>query len=91
MIANSKILIIAAHPDDEVLGCGGMISKFSDENEIKVIFLTDGLSSRDANKKKIEQRKKQSLKVSKLLNQLDLLKKLLKLKAIKVCQFVGLS
>jgi len=41
------ILILAAHPDDEVLGCGGTIAKLSEEGFIlHVAFLADGLSSR---------------------------------------------
>lgn len=42
-----KILIIAAHPDDEVLGCGGIIRKYS-KNGVKVytLILTTGLSIR---------------------------------------------
>ena len=55
---NNKILIIAAHPDDEILGCGGAISKFKDENYIEVLFMTNGVSSRGKNKKKIFERKK---------------------------------
>ena len=42
-----KILIIAAHPDDEVLGCGGVIAKESDDgNKVKVVILATGKSSR---------------------------------------------
>ena len=42
-----SILVIAAHPDDEVLGCGGTIAKLSDEGGIvNVVFLADGVTSR---------------------------------------------
>ena len=42
-----KILIVAAHPDDEVLGMGGTIKKLSKEgNEIKTIFLSTGILAR---------------------------------------------
>ena len=42
-----SILILAAHPDDEVLGCGGTIAKLADEGVIvHVAFLADGVFSR---------------------------------------------
>lgn len=42
-----SILILAAHPDDEVLGCGGTIGKLADEGAIvHVAFLADGVLSR---------------------------------------------
>lgn len=38
-----KILIIAPHPDDEILGCGGVIAKYIKEgNEVKVMVMTKG-------------------------------------------------
>lgn len=38
-----KILVFAPHPDDEVLGCGGVIAKYIDQgNEVKVCIVTSG-------------------------------------------------
>lgn len=44
---DKSILILAAHPDDEVLGCGGTIAKLAKQGAvIHVAFLADGVSSR---------------------------------------------
>lgn len=41
-----KILVIAAHPDDEVLGMGGTIAKFASEGkEVHLLIVTDGSTS----------------------------------------------
>ena len=40
------ILVIAAHPDDEVLGCGGTIARYANENDVHVAILGEGVSSR---------------------------------------------
>jgi len=38
-----KIVVLAAHPDDEVLGCGGTIYKhYLNNDEITVVIVTDG-------------------------------------------------
>lgn len=40
---NKKILVIAPHPDDEILGVGGSISRFVNEGyEIHVVIVTKG-------------------------------------------------
>jgi len=45
---NDSVLIVAAHPDDEVLGCGGTIAKLADDGTaVHVVFLADGVFSRD--------------------------------------------
>ena len=36
-LKKQRILIIAAHPDDDLLGCGGTISRFVKEGN-QVIF-----------------------------------------------------
>jgi LmbE family N-acetylglucosaminyl deacetylase len=46
-----KVLVVAAHPDDETLGCAGAISKYvSLEDQVYIITLTDGLVPKFYNK-----------------------------------------
>ena len=45
-LENKNILIIAAHPDDDILGCGGMIAKAIKNGSKIKILLGEGVSSR---------------------------------------------
>lgn len=59
----NKILVVVAHPDDEVLGAGGTILKHvKNGDQVSVLILGDGVTSRGASaaekKKRIAQAKK---------------------------------
>jgi len=42
-VKNQRLLIIAPHPDDEIIGCGGLIQKIKDKGgKVFVLFLTVG-------------------------------------------------
>ncbi len=44
--ALSPLLFIIPHPDDEVLGCGGLIAEASDRRlDVRIVYLTDGAGS----------------------------------------------
>ncbi|TVR83269.1 MAG: PIG-L family deacetylase [Rhodospirillales bacterium] len=48
-MAGHTTLILAAHPDDEVLGCGGTIARLVDEGQaVHVVIVAEGATSRDA-------------------------------------------
>jgi LmbE family N-acetylglucosaminyl deacetylase len=53
-----RILIVAAHADDEVLGCGGTILRHVDEgDEVYLILMSDGVGSRsDVDEKALTRR-----------------------------------
>jgi len=45
----NTVLVVAAHPDDEALGCAGTIARFVDEGRtVHVALLADGIGSRHA-------------------------------------------
>ncbi len=44
---NKTILVIAAHSDDEALGCSGVIAKhIAEGDDVHLLFMTDGVTSR---------------------------------------------
>ena len=43
-----QVLVIAAHPDDEVLGCGATIARHTQQGDsVHVVLLAEGATSRD--------------------------------------------
>jgi LmbE family N-acetylglucosaminyl deacetylase len=48
MSKRSTVLVIAAHPDDEVLGCGGSIGRHARQgDDVHVTIMAEGITSRD--------------------------------------------
>ncbi len=48
----NKVLVVAAHPDDEILGCGGTMAKMSQQgDEVYTLLLGRGVAARGHNEK----------------------------------------
>lgn len=78
----NQILIIVAHGDDEVLGCGGTIAKHSSQgDQVHLLIVSDGESAREKDKEII----------SKIDKRIEATKKAGEILGIKSFNFLGLS
>ena len=71
-INKKRILIVAAHPDDEVLGCGGTITKSTAQGcKVYIVFITNGVASRNRKKRdtknEVNERKAAAIKACKIM------------------------
>ena len=65
-LKNKSVLVVAAHPDDEVLGCGATLAKLADNGStVNVVFMSNGVDSRDIKKSKVKKLIKQRKKAAK--------------------------
>lgn len=78
----NKILIVAAHPDDEILGCGGTIARLIKEGFIAyTLILSEGITSRDRSKKRIDN------EIKKLKNQAFIANEIIGVKRVFIFNF----
>ena len=58
-----NVLVLAAHPDDEVLGCGATITKLADENhDVFIAILGEGVTSRFPDRERVDKKAVQEIK-----------------------------
>jgi len=68
-----NFLVVSAHPDDEVLGCGGTIAKLASQGHaVSILILGEGVTSRfadpdDADPKELEKLHAQAKEIGKFL------------------------
>ncbi|HEX9163835.1 MAG TPA: PIG-L family deacetylase [Thermoanaerobaculia bacterium] len=69
-LLGERLLILAPHPDDEVIGCGGLLAQhLRDRRSVRVIVATDGaeaepaIEDRDAYRERREQESRRALEI----------------------------
>lgn len=65
----ATILVIIAHPDDEILGCGGTMARHVDQGDtVYVTSMTDGVGARpNTDRATIERRQKAAQEAAKII------------------------
>jgi len=91
-----KILVVSAHPDDEIIGMGGTLKKLSKNHEIDVLFLADGITARkQAGHTNAVKYETTSLQEKNMQKEIEIRKKHAKNALVKVgvkkCKFLDLS
>lgn len=81
---SKKILVIAAHPDDEVLGCGGTIAKHAmNGDSVAVVIMAEGITSRDPKRR----RDKRGSELSELASSARKANKIIGTKSLELLKF----
>jgi LmbE family N-acetylglucosaminyl deacetylase len=71
-----KILVIAVHPDDETLGCGGTILRHKEDNDEIHWLIVTNISEANGFKDKVIQRRQEEIKIVNELYNFDSITKL---------------
>jgi len=80
----NKILIVSAHPDDEVLGCGGTVARLVKEGyQAYTLILGEGITSRDENR----DRAKRETEIQKLKSQAEKANKIIGVEEVFMYDF----
>lgn len=84
---NERVLIFAAHPDDEILGCGGTIAYHRSKGDaVGVCYLSEGVSSRFDRAKQREK----SLWVNDMVRREDMAKSAAEILDFEIVEFLRL-